>query len=84
MRYALAVVCPPMTLQVCGKPRQAIVGWLFFVMSLATGNVGVIIGLHFLQILWAWAVVGRQDAHLEAREFVHAIHLDQSARRGQV
>jgi len=81
MRYTLAFVCPPLALRACGKPRQAIFGWVLYALAFASGNFGVVIGLHFLSILWAWAAVGHQDAQQEAQEFIHAVRLSQSVRR---
>ncbi len=81
MKYALAVLCPPYALLDCGKPRQAALGMLLLAMAISGRNVGVVIGLYFLQILWAWSAVGYRDAHLEAEEFTHAIQLHQAVRR---
>ena len=80
MKYALAVVCPPLALQACGKSFQSISGWVLLAMGIALGNVGVVIVLHFLEILWAWSAVGHQDAHLEAQQFVHEVHLYRTAK----
>jgi len=81
MKYALAVVCPPYALLDCGKPWQAALGLILLGFAISSGNVGVLIGLYFLQTLWAWLTVGHRDAHREAQEFVRAVHLHQAARR---
>jgi len=81
MKYALAVFCPPYALLDCGKTRQAAIGLFLLGVAISGGNVGVLIGLFFLQILWAWAVVCNQDAQQEALEFIRAVRLHDSTRR---
>jgi len=80
MKYALAVLCPPYALLDCGKPWQAALGLLLLAFVISGGNVGVVIGLYFLQILWAWAAVGHRDANREAQEFIRAVQLHRAGR----
>jgi len=65
----------------CGKPWQAAFGLFLLGSASSEGNVGILIGMFFLQTLWAWGAVGRRHAHEEAQEFVRAVRLHQAARR---
>ncbi len=81
MKYALAIFCPPYALWVCGRPWQAAFGLILLAAGISDGNVGILIGIFFLETLWAWAAVGHRDAHEEAQDFVRAVRLHQAARR---
>ena len=81
MKYALAVLCPPYALWECGKPRQAALALFLLACVISCGNVGVLIGLCFLHILWAWAAVAHGDAYQEAQEFIRAVQRYEAARR---
>ncbi len=81
MKYALAVLCPPYALWDCGKPWQGALGLFLIASAIPVGNFGVVIGLFFLETLWAWAAVGHRDARQEALEFVQAVRLQRAARR---
>ncbi len=73
MRYALALVCPPLALLCCKKRYQAMIAALLFGLAIATARFGVGALIDFFLILWASNVVGDERARIEAREFVRTV-----------
>jgi hypothetical protein len=74
MRYALAVICPPLALLVSHRPYRAAVAAIFFAIAIATaGYHGLGAFLDFFLILWATNAVGDEKADLEARAFIRTV-----------
>jgi len=65
----------------CGKPWQGTFGLFCLASAIFFGNVGVVIALLFIEMLWAFGTVGHRDADRDAQEFARAVRLYQTARR---
>jgi hypothetical protein len=73
MRYALAVVCPPLALMVCRRPNQAMASAILFALAIVTAAWGVGAAIDFFLILWATNAVGDEEASVEARAFIKTV-----------
>ncbi len=70
MRYALALICPPLALLVCKRWVGAIPAAILYLMAIATARYGIGALIEFFLVLWASNAVGDRDAAIEARAFV--------------
>ncbi len=74
MRYALAMLCPPLALHVCRRPHQAMVAAALFAIAIATVlPYGFGIFVDFFLILWATHAVGDEHAAREVRAFIATV-----------
>jgi hypothetical protein len=73
MRYALAIVCPPLALMTCHRLYQAIVAAILYAVAIATARWGIGAFVEFFLILWACNAVGDDQAAREARAFIKTV-----------
>ena len=73
MRYALALLCPPLALHACKKWGQAIPAALLYALAIASARYGIGALIQFFLVLWAIRVVGDEAAHREALAFVRTV-----------
>ena len=73
MRYALALVCPPLALLACKRWFQAIPGAILYGLAIATAQYGVGALIEFFLILWAVNAVGDEKAGRVSRAFIKTV-----------
>ena len=73
MRYALALVCPPLALLSCRRWFQAVPSAILYALAIATAKYGIGALIQFFLILWAVNVIGDEKAGREARAFVKTV-----------
>jgi hypothetical protein len=73
MRYALALVCPPLALLTCKRWVQAIPSAILYALAIAWAKYGFGALIEFVLILWAFNVVGDEKAGRDARAFVKTV-----------
>ena len=73
MRYAFALVCPPIALLGCRRWFQAVPCAILYALAIATAQYGIGVLIGFFLILWALNVVSDEQAGREARAFVKTV-----------
>jgi hypothetical protein len=73
MRYALALICPPLALLACKKWFQAIPAAVLYGTAIITARYGVGALIEFFLILWAIRAVSDTVANREALTFAKTV-----------
>ena len=73
MRYALALVCPPLALLGCRRWFQAVLCAILYALAIATARYGIGALIDFFLILWSINVVSDEEAGRQARAFVKTV-----------
>jgi hypothetical protein len=73
MRYALAMICPPLALMTCHRSYQAILALILYIVAIFTARWGIGAFIEFFLILWATNAVGDEQAGREAQAFVKTV-----------
>ena len=73
MRYAFALVCPPLALLGCRRWFQAVPCAILYALAIATARYGIGALVEFFLILWAINVVSDEKAGRQARAFVKTV-----------
>jgi hypothetical protein len=73
MRYALALICPPLALLACKKWFQAIPSAVLYGTAIITARYGIGALIEFFLILWAFRAVSDTIAIREALRFAKTV-----------
>ena len=73
MRYLLALVCPPLGLRACGRPRQALANLILCLVGVATIRWGLGIIAIAGAAMWAIHTVADERASIETDQFIRTV-----------